>query len=238
MYGFGKVNEGKIYIFYGKMGSGKTTNAMRQVLNFHERGLPVWVNFPIVKLPPSKFDAPVYFESDPAGILSMRDGLFVIDEAYMTLNAREWASLPKHVFTAFTHVRKLHMTIIIIAQSWMRIDKSIREVTTMAREFRGGALLGRWYPYTEYEVDEMGEIIKADPVEYIAAMPGFSIIRRKVYDAFDTDFMFNHNPSAKEWPNAIGYGITENNPIIIPKVNLLEGENYEKTGIQKRKKGN
>jgi len=206
MMGFGSVEEGKIYIFYGKMGSGKTTNAMRQVLDFHSKGMPVWVNFPIVKLPRAKTNAPVWFEEDPAGILSMRDGLYVIDEAYMTLNAREWANLPKAVFTAFTHVRKLHMTVIVIAQSWMRIDKSIREVTTYAREFRGSSVFGKLYQYTEYEVDEMGDIIKGEPVEYASAMPGLSLIRKKVYDAFDTDFLFNDKAFPRDWKSAIGYG--------------------------------
>lgn len=202
---FGKVQQGKITIFYGKMGSGKTTNAMAQVLDFHRRGLPVWVNFPVIGTPTVRsVAAPISREDDPAGILHMRGGLYVIDEAYLTLNSREWASLPKEVFTAFTHVRKLDMTVVIIAQSWMRIDKSIREVSSIAREFRGSSFFGRAYRYAEYEIDEMGEIIKGEPVEYRAAMPGFSVIGRKVYDAFDTDYLFAKKaPGTKTWPSAI-----------------------------------
>jgi len=202
---FGDIEEGKIYIFYGKMGSGKTTNAMRQVLSFHARGAPVWVNFPILKLPPTVDSAPVYYEPDPEGILEMRGGLYVLDEAYLTLNSRDWASLSKKVFTAFTHVRKLDMTVIIIAQSWMRIDKSIREVTSRARQFQGSAFFGRVYPFTEYEVDEVGEIIKTEPVEYQTAMKAFSLIGRKVYDAFDTEYLFNSHTPKKSWPSAIGW---------------------------------
>jgi len=202
---FGRVARGKITIFYGKMGSGKTTNAMAQVLDFHRRGLPVWVNFPVTTLPPVKgIPSPVWREDDPAGILSMRGGLYVIDEAYLTLNSREWANLPKAVFTAFTHVRKLDMTVVIIAQSWMRIDKSIREVSSIAREFRGSSLFGRAYAYVEYSIDEMGEIVKSEPVEYRSAMPGFSLIGRKVYDAFDTDYLFSKEaPVAKRWESAV-----------------------------------
>jgi len=202
---FGRVQEGCISIFYGKMGSGKTANAMAQVLDFHRRGMPVWVNFPIVKVPDaSRSRSPIYREDDPAGILHMQDGLFVIDEAYLTLNSREWANLPKAVFTAFTHVRKLHMTVIVIAQSWMRIDKSIREVSAYAREFHGSSLFGRMYGYKEYEVDEMGEIIKSEPIEYRSAVRGFSIIRRPVYDAYDTDFLFSGSRAVpRVWPSAI-----------------------------------
>jgi len=203
---FGKVAEGKISIFYGKMGSGKTTNAMSQVMDFWNKGKPVWVNFPISKLPKKKGEeSPIYFEDDPEGILSMREGLYVIDEAYLKLNSRNWANLPPAVFVAFTHVRKLHMTVIVIAQSWMRIDKSIREVSTFAREFHGGKVFGKLYDFTEYQIDEMGDIIKGVPVEYQSAKGGFSLIRKSVYDAFDTDFMFG-NPPARDWKSAIGYG--------------------------------
>lgn len=210
MFGIGEVEEGKIYIFYGKMGSGKTTNAMLQVVKFHKRGQPVWVNFPLVSLPPRKGADPtepcrVWFEPDPSGILSMRGGLFVIDEAYLTLNSREWQNLDKRVFTAFTHVRKLHMTVIIVAQSWMRIDKSIREVASYAREFRGSSLFGRLYQYVDYEVDETGDIVKKPPAEYETAMRGASIVGKSVYASFDTDQMFGDQPH-KDWPCAVGYG--------------------------------
>jgi len=203
---FGSLEEGRIYIFYGKMGAGKTANAVKHVIDFYLRGSPVWVNFPIEKLPKAKHDgSPIWFEDDPAGILSMRDGLFVIDEAYLHLNSREWQNLPKSVFTAFTHVRKLHMTIIIIAQSWMRIDKSIREVASVAREFRGGSFFGRFYTFNDYEVDEMGDIIKSPPIEYVTARKDFSIIRKKHYEAYDTDHLFEQTPPLKHWQSALGY---------------------------------
>jgi len=205
---FGNLPPQQIAIFYGKMGSGKTTNAMREALRYHAQGSPVWVNFPIVKLPKWKRrdeEPDIWFEDDPAGILSMRHGLFVIDEAYMTLNSREWANLPKSVFTAFTHVRKLNMTVIVIAQSWMRIDKSIREVASTAREFRGSSLFGRAYAFTDYEVDELGDIVKGEPVEYAGAHRGFSIVRKRVYEAFDTDYLFEREPPKKHWTSAVGY---------------------------------
>jgi len=204
---FGDISRGRIYIFYGKMGSGKTTNALREVVRFYMEGRPVWVNFPIAKLPTRKkgADVGVWFEDDPEGILSMRHGLFVIDEAYMTLNSREWASLSKKVFTAFTHVRKLNMTVIVIAQSWMRIDKSIREVSSVARQFHGGSFMGKLYNYTEYAIDEMGEIIKGEEVEYATAHKGFSFIRSRVYESFDTNHLFDTMQEQKRWPSAIGY---------------------------------
>jgi len=207
---FGIVEPEKIYIFYGKMGAGKTVNAIRQVFAFHKRGQPVWLNFPLVKYPPIKKNtkhAPIYREDDPAGILSMEGGLYVIDEAYMTLNSREWQNLPKQVFTAMTHVRKTGMTVIIIAQSWMRIDKSIREVASYAREFRGGSLFGRVYNYHEYEVDELGDIIKHEPVEYESRHAGVSLVSGKIYNAYDTNYLFaGHAAPRKHWRSAIPEG--------------------------------
>jgi len=197
---FGKILTGCIYIFYGKMGSGKTSNAMKHVLDFHRKNKTVWINFPINHVDGS---APIYLEEDPAGILCMRDGLFVIDEAYMTLNSREWQNLPKAVFTAFTHVRKLHMSVIVIAQSWMRIDKSIREVATYAREFKGSSLFGKLYQYNEYEINEVGEIIKTPALEYETATKGMTIMKRNVYDSFDTDYLFSEVAPLKHWSSAV-----------------------------------
>lgn len=204
----GSIHPEIIYIFYGKMGSGKTTNAVKQLLDFRSAGKTCWVNFPIKEVPvwknKKKVEPNVWFEDDPSGILSMRDGLYVIDEAYMVLNSREWANLSKAVFTAFTHTRKLNMTVIVIAQSWMRIDKSIREVATVARQFEGASVFGRLYRYTDYLIDEMGEIIKTEPVEYRTADKGLSVVRKRVYDAFDTDYLFSKEPPPREWRSAIG----------------------------------
>jgi hypothetical protein len=222
---FGAINEGQIYIFYGKMGSGKTTNATREILRFWRRGDPVWVNFPIDKLPERKdtFDSPIYFEPDPAGILSMRDGLYVIDEAYLKLNSRNWKNLSEEIFTAFTHIRKLGMTCIIIAQSYKRIDVSIREVSSIARQFKGASYLGRVYPYIEYEIDEMGDIIKGEPVEFRAAHQGFSFVRKETYAAFDTDHLFDDNPPKKTWVSAIGYksGAASSPPVRPPQTHQI-----------------
>jgi len=217
---FGDVQQQAISIFYGKMGAGKTSNAVAQVLSFHHRGLPVWVNFPINKIterPRVREIAPIWFEDDPSGILSMRGGLFVIDEAYLKLNSRKWATLPEEVFVAFTHTRKLDMTIIVIAQSWMRIDKSIREVSSFAREFHGGKFFGRLYDFTEYEIDEMGEIIKGEPVEYASAHKGFTLFGKSVYEAYDTNEMFGKQPVQKLWKSAIrGEGVAPPLPSVLP----------------------
>jgi len=199
---FGHVEQGKVHIFFGKMGSGKTSNAVYEIQHFHKKGMPVWVNFPLTV---EDEGAPIWYEPDVSGLLCMEGGLFVIDEAYMVLNSRKWKDLSDEVFLAFTHVRKLNMTVIVIAQSWKRIDLSIRELATTAREFTGGSLFGRMYKSTEYEVDEAGEIIKlSNPLLEIEkeSRRRWSFFGEKTYKAFDTDHLFTHIKRKKTWVSA------------------------------------
>jgi len=201
---FGGIIEGKSYIFFGKKGTGKTTMAVRIIRDFHKRELPVWLNFDINEGELTALsDSPIYREDDPSGVLSMRGGLFVLDEAYLKLNSREWQGLSQNVFLAWTMARKLEMTIIVIAQSWMRIDKSIREVSDIAREMRGSSFFGHKFDYVDYEINEMGEIIKNEPAQYEDSRAGFSIIRKQDFEAFDTLALFGVKPPHKEWKTAV-----------------------------------
>lgn len=214
----GAVAFEKAYIFYGKKGSGKTSNATAQILHFVRLGLPVWVNFPIVKLPvwTEKYNPIIYRFDDPSDLLDMRGGLMVLDEAYLKVNSRKWADLPPTVFEAFTHARKLKdkdhwyseneqvgMTTILIAQSWKRIDLSLREVTDFAREYDGRRLLGLTWSFTEYEVNEVGDIIKSLPSEYEDSRTMLALLPSGTQDAFDTDHLFTGIGKKGTWKSAI-----------------------------------
>jgi len=206
---FGHVEEGKVHIFFGKMGSGKTTGAVHEIIKFYKKGLPIWVNFPIQCLPERsyKLESPVWLCKDPADILHMRGGLFVLDEAYLTLNARNWKDLDPKVHQAFAMCRKLGMTVIVIAQSWKRIDLTIRELATTARMYEGSSWLGYKYNYTDYDVDEAGDIVKTrfeGQVDESDSRRGMALVGRAVYKAFDTDFLFAPLPQnvRKTWPRA------------------------------------
>lgn len=203
---FGAIEQGQVHIFNGKMGAGKTTNAAREVLDFHKRGQPVWTNFPVKQYPDigkKKKHAPIWLEPDLSGILAMDGGLYIIDEAYLTLNSRKWKDLPDKVFTAFRHVRKLHMTVVVLSQSWGDIDVSVKRIASTVRMFEGGRFFGHWYDFVEYSIDEMGEIIKGEPVEYQSARPGFRLIGKKTYDIFDTDYLFDSLREKRTWKSAV-----------------------------------
>jgi len=194
-----------VTIFFGKMGSGKTTAATRELIKAARAGETVWVNYPIKEFAGRKGD--VLFCANPDELLYMKNGLFIIDEAYLYLNSRKWSDLKAETFLAFTHCRKRHMRVIIIAQSWKRIDLSIRELATTARCFSGKGIFGLTLKYDEYEIDESGEIIK-NILEYTNATPGNYLRKKETFKTFDTDFIFEDpggETKAPKWASAIGW---------------------------------
>jgi len=202
---FGEIALNKITFFAGKMGAGKTSNSVAALMDFHRRGLPTWSNFPIALEPRTKKPAPMYFEEDPRNLYAMRGGLYIIDEASLVKNNRDFANFTKADLLAFTSVRKLHMTVLVIAQSFEMTDLNIRRVGSFARIFKGGHLGGRVYPFTEYEIDEQGQIIKGEPVEYITARKSVKMFSKEVYKTYDTDYLFGGDPPPMEWASAIGW---------------------------------
>jgi len=202
---FGKIVREKITFLDGKMGAGKSANAVACLHEFHREGLPAWVNFPILKEPKTKKEAPIWFEEDPRNLYAMRGGLFIIDEASLVKNNRDFANFSKADLLAFTSVRKLHMTVLVIAQSFDMTDLNIRRVGSFVRQFEGQRFGGKIYPYTEYEIDRRGEIVKAPPIEYESAKRRFSIVKKEIYDTYDTDYLFGGPPPNMKWQNAIGF---------------------------------
>jgi len=202
---FGKIVREKITFLDGKMGAGKSANAVACLHEFHRDGMTVWVNFPIVKEPTTKRPADIWYEEDPRNLYAMRDGLFIIDEASLVKNNRDFANFSKADLLAFTSVRKLHMTVLVIAQSFDMTDLNIRRVGSFVRQFEGQRFGGKIYPYTEYEIDRRGEIIKAPPVEYESAKRSFSIVKKEVYETYDTDYLFGGPPPNMRWSSAIEF---------------------------------
>lgn len=215
---FGHVEEERVHIFDGKMGAGKTANAVHEIIKFWKQDRPVWVNFPIEKLPERKTEVNgIYYESDPRGLLSMGEmknftsikgfeqagGLFVLDEAYMVLNARKWKDFDDETMLAFTHVRKLHMTVIVIAQSFEMIELNIRRLCSTCRKYQGSSIFGHKYDFQEYEVNEAGEIIKQEERIFETARTGFNWIGKTEYNAYDTDHLFRAMFRPKTWKSAL-----------------------------------
>jgi len=64
-------------------------------------------------------------------------------------------------------------------------------------------MFGHKYDFTEYEVNEAGEIIKQEEREFETARRGMSIFKKNVYDAYDTDHMSREMFKPKTWKSAI-----------------------------------
>lgn len=143
----------------GKMGTGKSLGAIVEISEeLCRKNGHVWINFHMYSLPAGAKSEPMFTDNPLADIEYMHDGLLVIDEAYLHLNARDWKDFTKRQFALFTHSDKRNLGIIIISQSFNRIDVSVREITTRARFYSGLKTFG--LPYVEYEVDSAGNLIK------------------------------------------------------------------------------
>jgi hypothetical protein len=196
----------KTVIFFGKMGAYKTTAAAKEVMKANKNGLTVWVNFPLRDWKGRNKKAPCYFTDDLLDVPYMEDGLFVYDEAYRGLNSRKWRELNEKIHVAFMHIRKRHMNVVVIAQSWKRIDSSIREVAEFARLFEGSSYFGYRVHFQDFPINEEGEIVKPTDVRVEPATEGNYWHPQAAFPVFNTDFMFDQ-VGKKEWPNAIDYVI-------------------------------
>jgi len=192
MFGFGKIEEGTVGLFTGKMGTGKTTNAAAEIDNFHKAGQPIWLyNMTVTDYPKIKNGrehAPILKLENFPDLWGAGDGLLVVDEVHSSpLNARDWKELQRETGSVFTHFRKLHMTGILLAQSWQMVEINCRRICTYARKHEGSRLWGHFYGYTEHAIDEAGEVLKGEEVEYHSVVRGWRWIKRSIYDLFDTD---------------------------------------------------
>jgi len=220
----------KVTFLDGEMGAGKTANSMDAVFEFHWNGWPIWVNQPMKMYPPipkkaQGVHAPIFYFTDLEDILAMGgymrrtfgwpdgpewdrcEGLVVADEAALLVNNRGFKDFSPKLLMAFTHMRKLHLSALMIAQSFTMTDLNVRRIGHSVRTFDGSTILtgGRRYPYTEYRIDREGKIIKnLEPTEYVSASYGANWLDKRVYNAYDTDYVFGDLP-VKMWPSAIGY---------------------------------
>lgn len=143
-----------VYFLCGGLGSGKSLMAVSRIQSKLESGRPVAtnINLDLAKLAPRVERPMVYRLPDfPTGddLYALgeieqegdeeQNGLVVLDEAGLYLNAREWNDKGrKHALEWFLHSRKLGWDVILLTQSFGMVDKQVREsigeyVVTMRR---------------------------------------------------------------------------------------------------------
>lgn len=144
------------YYLTGRLGSGKNLVAVDRIRDYLRRGRPVATNInldlavllgrklegagTVYRLPdfPSAEDFAALGEVDNDDD-EEENGLIVLDEGGMMLNARQWGDGGRQaIIKFFLHTRKLGWDVIVIAQSLSMVDKQLREacseyVITMRR---------------------------------------------------------------------------------------------------------
>lgn len=116
----------------GLPGSGKSYYMTSEILSALKKNRPVFCNYPIKNCYQLTFDDLCY-SSFPEG------SLLCIDEANSWFRARDWAKLPREVFSFFMHHRHFKLDMIIISQIPTTVDVNIRDIVSWyiwSRSFR------------------------------------------------------------------------------------------------------
>lgn len=117
-----------INIVTGKPGSGKTYVLVYKALDYLKKGIPVYSNILLKTANPNYH----YFEKI-SDIIGVKNGIIIIDEAQIYLNARNWEILPEVVQYKLQQHRKHSLHIWGSVQNLSRLDVVMRE------------LVGRYY---------------------------------------------------------------------------------------------
>lgn len=113
-----------IQIFFGLIGSGKTTLAASIARKALKRGLRVFSNMPI--------HGTLKFDLDDLGHFDMSGSIILIDEAGIDFDNREFKKnfSDKNRLYFFKLIRHYHSSIFLFSQSWSDMDVKIRNLAT------------------------------------------------------------------------------------------------------------
>lgn len=115
----------------GQMGSGKTTTATALIVDAWRKNpnLRIFTNFDLYRIPFAKIDPKQMMAL--VNTETIKNGIIVIDEAYIVGDSRRGGNLFNVAFTEFIQqVRKRQLTMIIIAQHLAMIDYRLRLAST------------------------------------------------------------------------------------------------------------
>lgn len=114
-------NPYKLYMVFGRKGSGKTTLSMKLALEWQKKGKPVFSNM----------DLPGCYKintKEIGHIMFPRDSLLLIDEVGLVWDSRNFKSFPEEVKTFFKYQRHYRVTCYLFSQSF-DVDKKLRDLT-------------------------------------------------------------------------------------------------------------
>lgn len=129
----------------GLPGSGKTLHATKEIRNAILSGRQVYSNVHV------NDTGYIYYE-DFALLTDARDGLIILDEAQVYINARNWASLPPTFQFFLQRHRHNGLDLLALTQSLTRTDKVFRELVQEMHEVKINFTMFGYGIYTLNEV--------------------------------------------------------------------------------------
>lgn len=114
-------NPYKLFMVFGKKGSGKTTLMCKLALQYQKKGWNVYSN--------TSLPGTYYFNTEDIGIVHFpENSILLIDEVGLIWDNRNFKSFPEHVKVYFKYQRQYKHIVYLFSQSF-DVDKKIRDLT-------------------------------------------------------------------------------------------------------------
>ena len=130
-----EIIESPIIGLVGDKGSGKTLFLRALAQEFHNEKLNVYANFQIFGIDYTHINF-TYLADLPD---NLRDGVILLDEAQMGLDAYKWYDKQSTKLSKlFTQLRKRNLEIVYSTQRWPTVNYRVRDITDYIFAFEAG----------------------------------------------------------------------------------------------------
>jgi len=134
------IVDSKFVVVCGLRGKGKTALAVKKAVDHLKKGGTVFSN--IVMTLPDNYKS--FWSNDLNDISDMENCLLIIDEAHLKLSSRNWKDLTTLNHQIFAESRHFDISIIVISQSFKRLDTIVRELADEIWRVRRIGKLSWW----------------------------------------------------------------------------------------------
>lgn len=118
------LNPWKLYLVFGKKGSGKSTYLVKQALKLRKKGFVIYSNMPDLSIPHAR-----YIDPEQLGdYVPESDSVLILDEVGMIYDNRNFKSF-KNSTRDFYKLQRHYRVIVFMASQTFDVDKKIRDLT-------------------------------------------------------------------------------------------------------------
>lgn len=181
----------------GRPGTGKTYNAVREILKLLDQGFCVWSNIWIgwegykekrtwwkkiligLKIKKGWKEYPeenLQYWKRLEDLWTIEQGIIFMDEAHVYINARRWKDMPEEMERKLAQHRKDGLHIICTVQSVNRLDTIFRELIDYWYVYENNLL---WFTRWEFSIDD-------DKAKRFPLSKRMFWKRKKIYERYDT----------------------------------------------------